>query len=236
MIENTTAITASIKVAANEAIAVAGPLRQHAQDAAMMPSVVEYIEATRTRALLLRQISQLERKLEVADLSARGRHARSLGASASSAHQRASSADGPSALSSTASLAESIGAGGQVRLGGESTRAASLSGRRGIGGTASVLRGVYAQLGSTEPPPAPSQLRLTLGASAANATATALSGRGPGGSSAAGVLLRNVTGAGPVPRCVGGFFGAMSSSAGAAGNARVGKLILGRPGSHAQKH
>lgn len=234
MIENTTAITASIKVAANEAIAVAGPLRQHAQDAAMMPSVVEYIEATRTRALLLRQISQLERKLEVADLSARGRHARSLGAS--SVHQRASSADGSSALSSTASLAESIGAGGQVRLGGESTRAASLSGRRGIGGTASVLRGVYAQLGSTEPPPAPSQLRLTLGASAANATATALSGRGPGGSSAAGVLLRNVTGAGPVPRCVGGFFGAMSSSAGAAGNARVGKLILGRPGSHAQKH
>ena len=128
------------------------------------------------------------------------------------------------------SLAESLGAGATVSLGGETSHAKLVSGRRPLGGTCSIIRGVYESLGTGGTPAPASLLRKTMAPGKANATAAALSGRGPGGISAAGLLLRNVSGGGALPRGVAGFSGAIQSRNVGGGVPIVGKLHLGRPG------
>jgi hypothetical protein len=231
---------------------------QRAQDAADMPTILDYISLVRSNRLLQREVAQSLRKAEVKA----GAFGGGSGSSSSGHRRSASAGGGPSAhlhsmsreaesregadslrpaagsgspafLASSALGATSQGGGGGF---GSSCALPGILGTRPLGTVASVQRVLYSGVGTGAAAPATSTLRSVMPAKTALEASEAMSGRALGGGGLVAPLMRSVSGGAPLPRSVGGFPGALTSSLGKIGGDKqsgppvLSKLRLGIAG------
>ena len=225
---------------------------QRSQDAADMPSILDYMSLVRTDRLLKAEVAQAVRKAEVAAASpggAAGRRSASAGSAfsgplgggeregedslrpaAAGGGAGAAASSNPAFLASAGLTSTGVGKGR-----GSSCFLPSVANTRPMGTVASVNRVLYSSVGTGSAAPAPSALRRTMPAKTAVETAEAMGGRALGGGGLVAPLMRSVTGGGALPRGVAGFSGGLASSlgklGGGAGDAPVlSRLRLGKAG------